>query len=306
MAKKEEPPKEGTESRLLVEHAFYLARSLGVRSLLVQAEQFHDVRAVERIRENERIIWLTPDAQKASGGGNSGHVRIRIPDTSLTRESQMKIGLFLAVHKGHIDLNETIVCLSGVAGSSRLDTLLITNPHRDFPWFRKLQSYKSGKPFPIQTLVRLLEIALRFASEGREGKPIGTIFVIGDPEQLEKHTRQLILNPCEGHPRKARSIYNPRFFETLRELAVLDGAFIVSAKGVVESAGTYLDAPAKTIRLRAGLGARHAAAAALTAATDTVTVVLSQSSGAVTVFHTGQAVLELERPKPFGREAKGG
>jgi DNA integrity scanning protein DisA with diadenylate cyclase activity len=218
----------------------------------------------------------------------------------------MKIGLFLAVNKGHVDLDETILCLSGVAGSSRLDTLLVTNPHRDHPWFRKLQSYKSGKPFPIQTLVRLLEIALRLATEGREGKAMGTIFVVGDPEQLEKHTRQLILNPCRGHPRNERNIYTPPFFETLRELTAMDGAFIVSSRGVVESAGTYLDAPVRTIRLRAGLGARHAAAAALTAATEAVTVVLSQSSGAVTVFHAGRAVLELERPKPFGREPNPG
>jgi DNA integrity scanning protein DisA with diadenylate cyclase activity len=50
--------------------------------------------------------------------------------------------------------------------------------------------------------------------------------------------------------------------------------------------------------LREGLGARHASAAAITAATPAVAVVVSESSGDVTVFHRGQAILELEKPEP--------
>jgi DNA integrity scanning protein DisA with diadenylate cyclase activity len=119
---------------------------------------------------------------------------------------------------------------------------------------------------------------------------------LGAPDELAPHLRQMVLNPCEGHPRKDRSIHNPEFFETLREFAAMDGAFIVSEKGVVESAGTYLSAPAEGISVRPGLGARHTAAAAVTAVTRAVSVVVSSSSGTVTVFHAGEAILELERP----------
>jgi DNA integrity scanning protein DisA with diadenylate cyclase activity len=113
---------------------------------------------------------------------------------------------------------------------------------------------------------------------------------------LDPHLQQLVLNPCLGHPRKARSIYNPDFLETLREYAAMDGAFIISPKGVVEAAATYLAATTGRVDLRSGLGARHAAAASITSVTDAVAIVLSESSGTITAFHRGSPILELDRP----------
>jgi DNA integrity scanning protein DisA with diadenylate cyclase activity len=212
--------------------------------------------------------------------------------------SQLKIGLLLAVMNKHVDLDESVICLSGVAGSERLDTLLIANARRDFPWFRERSIDDIRSLFATRELARLIEIALRLAAEGREGKPIGTTFVLGDETQLEPHLRQLVLNPCEGHPQRDRNIHNPEFFETIREFAGLDGGFVVSGKGIVQSAGTYLDAPARKVKLRPGLGARHTAALSITAATDAVAIAISASSGIVTVFHEGRPILELERPEP--------
>ena len=69
----------------------------------------------------------------------------------------------------------------------------------------------------------------------------------------------------------------------------------MNGKGIVESAGTYLDAAAHRISLKPGLGARHTSAAAITARTDSVAVVVSESSGTVTVFNEGSIVFELEK-----------
>jgi DNA integrity scanning protein DisA with diadenylate cyclase activity len=46
------------------------------------------------------------------------------------------------------------------------------------------------------------------------------------------------------------------------------------------------------------LGARHAAALAVTTVTDTTAVVISASSGTITVYDGGGKVLELERAHP--------
>ena len=51
-------------------------------------------------------------------------------------------------------------------------------------------------------------------------------------------------------------------------------------------------------QLDAGLGARHAAALAITAGTDATAVVISSSSGTVSVYDGGEAVLKLERAHP--------
>jgi DNA integrity scanning protein DisA with diadenylate cyclase activity len=207
------------------------------------------------------------------------------------------MGFFLAVLEKSVNLDESVLCLTGVAGSERIDTILIANPRRDFPWLPDGDPKGDVHFAAPREVARVIEIALRFAAEGREGRPIGTIFVIGDGDDLAPCVRQLVLNPCEGHANERRNIHNPQFLETLREFAAMDGAFIVSNKGVVESAGTYLDAPGFSHKLAPGLGARHTAAAAITASTPATSVVVSESSGTVTVFHDGQTILELEKPQ---------
>lgn len=295
MAKKQPKQSEHIESKQLVECAFGLARSLDISKLLVQADELRDIRFVEKLRETESIIWLTRHNNELSLTDNRKNKVVTIPDVALTRMSQLKIGLLLAILKEHVDLDESILCLSGVAGSKRLDTMLITNPKRDYPWFLKQNMDEAQDSIATRELIRVIDVAMRLACEGREGKPLGTIFVIGDPESLEPHLRQLVLNPCQGHPQKSRNIHDDTFFESLREFASLDGAFVINNRGIVESAGTYLDAPISKKKIRPGLGARHTAAAAITGVTDTVTVVISESSGTVTVFHKGKEILELEQ-----------
>ena len=41
----------------------------------------------------------------------------------------------------------------------------------------------------------VLHLSLELAEKGREGKPIGTIFVVGDTEKVLPLTKQMIINP---------------------------------------------------------------------------------------------------------------
>jgi hypothetical protein len=305
MPTREESRRENVESKRLVESAFELARSLGIAKVLVQADELRDVRFIEKLRGTEQVIWVTRGGTDLPLSKKSKDRLLAIPDTALTRMSQLKIGLLLSILHEYVALDETLLCLSGVAGSQRVDTLLITNPQRDFPWFRGRDVKRTQNAVATREFVGVLDIALRLSREGREGSPIGAVFVLGDEDQLSPYLRQLVLNPCHGHPQKNRNIHDQAFFETLREFAALDGAFVVNNRGVVESAGTYIDAPATEAKLRTGLGARHAAAAAITAATEAIAVVVSESSGAVTVFHEGEEILELEKTRS-GSEAKAG
>lgn len=289
---------EDREARKLVESAFELGRALGISRLLVHADELRDVQIIETLRTSEQIIWLINDGSELSVPRQSRDVLVRIPDSQLQRISQINMGFFLAFLENGMDLDESVLCLTGVAGSKRIDTLLIANPRRDFSWLPRGGREGYASFVAPREVARVIEIALRFAAEGREGRPIGTIFVIGNTDALSPFVRQLVLNPCEGHPKKQRSIHNPLFVETIREFAAMDGAFVVSNKGIVESAGTYLDAPRSSRKLAPGLGARHTAAAAITARAPATSVVVSASSGTVTVYRDGRTILELERPHP--------
>ena len=80
--------------------------------------------------------------------------------------------------------------------------------------------------------------------------------------------------------------------ETAKELAQLDGAFIISTDGIFLSAARYITADSAGITLPLGLGARHMAAAALTRGTRSIIVVVSQTS-IVRIFYQGQIVAEV-------------
>ena len=143
-----------------------------------------------------------------------------------------------------------------------------------------------------RTLKRVVELAVEIAREGREGRKIGTLFAVGDHEEVLAHSRPLILDPLAGHPDDAKHVKDPDMRETVKELAQLDGAFVVADDGVVVSAARYLDAASDNLDLPLGLGSRHMAAASISRNTNAVAVAVSESS-TVRVFDEGRVVAEV-------------
>ena len=143
-----------------------------------------------------------------------------------------------------------------------------------------------------RTLRRVVNLAVEIAREGREGRKIGTLFVVGDSEAVLGHSRPMILDPLYGHPHESKRIEDPDLRETLKELAQLDGAFVVSDEGVVLSAARYIDATSDHLELPLGLGSRHVAAASVSSRTEAVAVAVSESS-TVRMFDDGELVAEI-------------
>jgi DNA integrity scanning protein DisA with diadenylate cyclase activity len=129
-----------------------------------------------------------------------------------------------------------------------------------------------------EILESLIELAVEIAREGREGRRIGTLFTLGDEDAVLAKSRSLILNPLEGHPESVRHITDPNLRGTIKELAQLDGGFVISGAGVAIAACRYLDAAASPIDVPLGLGSRHIAAAHISAATRAVGLVVSESA----------------------------
>jgi diadenylate cyclase len=143
-----------------------------------------------------------------------------------------------------------------------------------------------------RVLKQAVTLAVEIAREGREGRKIGTLFVVGDSEEVLKGSRPLILDPLAGHPDEAKHIADSNVRETLKELALLDGAFIVSDEGVVLSAARYIDTVSDSLNVPLGLGSRHIAAASVSHRTNAVAVAVSESS-MVRVFDDGELVSEI-------------
>jgi diadenylate cyclase len=143
------------------------------------------------------------------------------------------------------------------------------------------------------TLEEVLQLAVEIAREGREGRKIGTLFVIGGVEDVLERSRPLLLDPLYGHASELLRVDRPEFRETVKELAQLDGAFVVSDDGTFVSAGRFIDVDISAPdAFMPGLGTRHAAAASITAHTNAIAIVVSQSS-IVRVFAGGKVRAEV-------------
>ena len=156
--------------------------------------------------------------------------------------------------------------------------------------FKQICGPKKG--CDADALEQTIQLAVEIAREGREGRKIGTLFVVSDEKETLKRSRNLILDPLYGHPDEAKRICDPDMRETVKELAQLDGAFIVGGDGVVISAARYINASAEQIDLPLGLGSRHVAAASITRDTQAVAVVVSESS-VVRIFDQGRLIAEI-------------
>ncbi len=156
--------------------------------------------------------------------------------------------------------------------------------------FKEICSERRG--VNTRVLKQAVTLAVEIAREGREGRKIGTLFVVGDSEDVLKGSRPLILDPLAGHPHEAKHIADPNVRETLKELALLDGAFVVSEEGVVLSAARYIDTVSENLDVPLGLGSRHMAAASVSHRTNAVAVAVSESS-MVRVFDDGELVSEI-------------
>lgn len=154
---------------------------------------------------------------------------------------------------------------------------------------------------PIETLKTAVDLAVAIGREGREGKPVGTLFVVGDHRRVLKHCHPLGFDPVRGYSSSERRLGDHKVRESIKEIAQLDGALVVAPDGTVVAACQYISSPAAEISLSKGLGARHWAAAAISRATSAIAITVSESNGTVRLFQNGEVMLRIE---PFRRAMK--
>jgi DNA integrity scanning protein DisA with diadenylate cyclase activity len=292
----------------LLDFARDLLQRQRVQALLLNADVFR-----ERVQELEDFLRsaagpvhpLVSDPMLAQHLCSSSTL-IALPDLRLTRTGQMRMAVVIGLAKGYLQPGVRLICLTGIPERGCLDTLFSLDVGSEFEAFTSdwLQSVPGIRP---EVFARVLEIAVSLGFQGREGRPVGATFVLGDTEAVLRFCQPLVLNPFHCHPPVQRNVPNPLLIESIKEFSTIDGAFIIQGDGVVEAAGVYLHPPAAAGRLPWGLGTRHYSAAGITAASAALAITISSSTGIVTIFQGGGIVLEIDRegllaPRGTGHE----
>jgi diadenylate cyclase len=139
----------------------------------------------------------------------------------------------------------------------------------------------------------VFHICTEISIEGREGKSVGTTFLIGDADNVMARSRQISLNAFEGQKPESRMITNQDIKENIKEFAQLDGAFVIDGSGYIRAQSRYITVDTSSVSLPKGMGTRHNSVAAMTQVTNAVGIVVSQSGGGITVFKNGMILKKI-------------
>jgi hypothetical protein len=282
---------------IILSHALDLAGEVQAEAILLHTDALHNLDYLKSLKTKTKILLVTSRTDIDANGLSFPHRFIHLPFSGLNRANQVDLALLLSLGRGFLAREDRIVTLFGHPDSGVFDSLRVIDISRELPTFLPTYPIDLLGDVAPAVLERVLQIATSIAQEGREGKAIGTIFVIGDYDRVRTMSRQLVINPFKGYRDEERSILDPSLEETLKEFATIDGAFLIRGDGVLQAAGTYLRPDVAVADLPSGLGARHAAAAGITTVTAALAVVISQSTGRVSLFKAGRPILVLDKPR---------
>ncbi len=282
------------QNTVLVRQAIELMDSLTAQAMLLAVDKCESVPWKLLLPwEGRLLIIASQTGDELPVERDDTHV-FAVPHTSLSRMDRTALGLLMAASSGLLNEESSVVCITGQQGP-QLDSVTIAKPEAQLHTMFTGKTSRRAAFVRPDVIMRVLSLAIELAAEGREGQPVGAMFVLGDYRQVMRHAQQLVLNPFHGFSRSLRNVLDPSLAETVKEFALLDGAFVIQGDGTVLTAGTYLAPKVTTTHLPSGLGARHKTAAGITAHTQAMAITVSQSTGTVTVFRKGKIVLKLER-----------
>jgi DNA integrity scanning protein DisA with diadenylate cyclase activity/mannitol/fructose-specific phosphotransferase system IIA component (Ntr-type) len=275
-------------NRLMFREAKQVAQGADCSAIMVFGDTFIGGVRSGLLGAKQRTILVTRTALETSDDEKEFSETIQVRSFSNQRLAQLRSSMLVALTRGLVTFTDRICCVGGIPGSNQFDTLVVVDIEREF------QTLLTGSTADLlpedvkpEVLERVIAVATELAVEGREGRPVGCLFVVGDNGKVGSLSKPLVLNPFFGYKEEERNILNPFMDETVKEFSSIDGAFIIRGDGVVESAGSLIQATDSTHSLPSGLGSRHAAAAAISVAANCISIVVSSSTGQVTLFRRG-------------------
>ena len=284
-------------NKTMIEYAIKIAHDLEADSLLVCVDVTKDIAAIpEELKKTIGLIIVTNKGQKLPAVVTKYAKRLDVPNVKLTRMGKIKIAIAKGIVLGYFKRGDKIICLSGVPKFGYTDSIFFIDVGKEFELLTSDFINDVIEAVQPEVFNAALNIACELAAKGRENRKIGTMFVLGDEKKVMQLSRQMIINPFSGYSEKQRNILNPELEETIKEFSAIDGAFIINSTGAIVTAGRHLNAVLDTRDFPAGLGSRHIAAAGITNMTKAVAIVISESSGNVSVFKNGKLFVTIKKP----------
>lgn len=272
-----------------------LAEQVGARGLLVLLDGPTDwVRLRASAPDELRVVVAADYPEQVAGAIEQGLGAVVLDAADTPVHDKLTQALLEAVADDFLEPGARVVAIYSGFEREELDSISIIDLKDHLGRLTVHDLRRLETTVPLDTLRTVVDLALEIGREGREGKPVGTLLVVGDTRKVLAQSHPTGFDPVRGYSRKERNLNDPRVREGIKEIAQMDGAIVVSPDGTVEAAARYIDVSAEGLSLVKGLGARHWAAAAVSHVTKAVAVAVSESSGTVRIFQNGEIVLRIE------------
>lgn len=266
---------------LFLNSMLIFARSLGVASLLIPrilAEKHPEVIALAR---TERIGWIEREGQIYENAIGENDFSVVLTEHSSNPLNQTKMAFFKALMDGKISSREQVLCLGGaISDDASMGIFSVMSAGKNFPWISEegdtpLKGHRAREIFQS-----VLNLALRFAQEGGDGKRIATKFVIGTSDQLKALITEDTINYLPKNKKEAvRRIQDDGSVDPIRGLAqIRDAVFLVNTRGAVEALLKNFKGTAKSV----------------TEGTEFLSIEVADS-GHVAAFCDGKNILDFEK-----------
>lgn len=279
----------------IVTAAAGVAKAVQARVLFAYVHAVDDLATLQTaVQSPTKLILVCRDKQDEQRAKEVSAEAMSVPAFDLTRMGQIKMATLIAFSKSLLKAGDVFVFLSGLTGRG-IDTLVTMRVGEEYELFQSVGQPKLTEHIRRPVFEKVLRVALELAHEGREGKPVGALFVVGDHRNVEKYSLEGRINPFKGYTEKERNILDDSMGEIVKEISKLDGAFIIKGNGTIVSACSTLRPAITGEPLPQGFGSRHAAAAAITASTKAIAMTLSESTGDVRVWRRGSMITEIEK-----------
>ena len=276
--------------------ALKLAKATEADAVLILVDHQIDFTKLKRQGTSSKATILVASAspelvEEATEAGVTV-IKLDLPESSV--QDRLTQAVLECVASEHVSSGSNVVAVYSSFDAETIDTLSILKLTERLVRLTARDLRKLETKVPLDTLKIVVDLAVETGKEGREGKPVGTMFVVGDHRKVMEQSRAGGFDAMKGYTRKERNLIDPRVREGIKELAQLDGMFVVAADGTVESCARIIDTTPVELTMTTGLGSRHFAGAAISKNTKAIAVVVSQSSGTVRIFQNGEVVLRIE------------
>ena len=168
---------------------------------------------VHKLNNTCPVLIITRNKHFLSGFDEPGVQRLaydyRMDEDDGAHFERVRRCVIRGMEDGYISRGARLVCLSRMLASRGVDAITVMDTRVGFDVYDPAQISFIAGDLPLKVVKTTLDLAINIGKEGREGEPVGTLFVIGDSKRVLHHSRSMTFDPFRGYSDKEKNICNP-------------------------------------------------------------------------------------------------